>query len=888
MKKIFIITQIVVLLITGLFSFASTSSVQYSSGTVLEEFDSIGGWKVSDNCNIGIDTDIRTSGTGSIKITSTVSGGGGECNVAQDATAPKDLSNLRNVEFNLYTNDVSSFKSIAVFIMTDNGNFYYNYIGPWEMMNGWNKIRRSINDFSKFGNPSLNNIQKLWIKVEGESGKNPIINVDKISYNVEGKTNILFTFDDGSSGVYNYAYPILNAKGLIGTTWACKDLATSEDPAFMTPTQLTALYNAGWDISNHTVNHVDDVTTLTRAQKISEYQDNITWLNSLGFTRSSPHACYPMGIYDNELLSILPTIGVKSGRTTVHGIQPEPVEDIYRLKTVAVGRDTKVSYVKGVIDQAIATGSNVIFMFHDVAPSPCLTGPDSTIVISTSNLTEIVNYVSIIQQSGIINVPTISQWYNSYTNTTPIIPPLVTATPTISPAATPTSNHTWRPRPTPEEEDDDDDCTHDGDHDWRPSPRVTHTATATPTPTATPIVVNVPTINYNYVQQNIPIVVPNYTYVQTNIPVVVPNYTYVPTNIPVYVPNYIPTYATSTPPPQVSPTRYPGGMVLDMSVSLSTDKMKYTDGQTITYTIDYANKYNVQTGVIIVKAEIPQYTTLMDSAGGVVTGNAIEWTYNSLNPLQTGRIIYTVRVNTLDKPEVYANNTATIFAPQDVLQNINDDTSSIKVLLYSQNQNIGNHTLYIIGYPDKLFKPEQSITRAEVATIFARISGYYNPEPTSGFFNDVPSSHWASGFIAKSKDLQLFNGYHDGTFHPNEPITRAELAIVTTKYLKTGNAAPFVLHFADSDNHWAKDFIEQAYRYKLVTGYDDNTFRPNEFIKRSELVTMVNKMLFRGPLSVSSPKFPDVQPSHWAYGQVEESCIDHDFYRDNNGNEIMK
>jgi hypothetical protein len=228
-----------------------------------------------------------------------------------------------------------------------------------------------------------------------------------------------------------------------------------------------------------------------------------------------------------------------------------------------------------------------------------------------------------------------------------------------------------------------------------------------------------------------------------------------------------------------------------------------------------------------------------------------------------------------------------IRTPEDTLENTDDDTSSIKVLLFSEKSSY--HKLYIIGYPDLLFKPERNVTRAEVATIFSRILGYDSELPVDGVFKDVQANHWASGFIAKAtRDLKLFRGYQDGTFHPNEPITRAELAIVTTKFLNTGESAPFVVHFSDSTNHWAKNFIEQAYRYKLVTGYKDNTFRPDEKILRSELVTMINKMLYRGPLLVKSPTFPDVALSHWANGQVEEASLNHSFIRDSMGNETLK
>jgi hypothetical protein len=392
-----------------------------------------------------------------------------------------------------------------------------------------------------------------------------------------------------------------------------------------------------------------------------------------------------------------------------------------------------------------------------------------------------------------------------------------------------------------DDEDDDDDCYYDDEDDEEDDEEE---CTPTPTPTATP------------------------------------------TRTPTATPTPTPT-ATPTPTPTATPI--PAGVVSDLAVSLSTDKMKYSEGQTIKYTIDFKNKYNIETGEVIIRGEIPPNTVIANAFGGNIIGNVIEWKFPKLTPLFSGRITYEVMVTKLNKDEVYASNTAYITSTEDTLENTGDDTSTIKVLLYRIDSQNGYHTYYIVGYPDRNFKPYNNVTRAEVATILARVSGIENPKRQAGFFNDVNADHWASGFIeAASNELGLFTGYPDGSFKPNAPITRAELAVVTAKFLKTGSPAPFIVHFNDSLGHWGRNFIEEAYRYKLTVGYSDGSFKPNEYIKRSEMVTMVNKMLYRGPLNVSTATFPDVTPNHWAFGQVEEASRNHWFIRDSNGNEIMQ
>jgi hypothetical protein len=335
--------------------------------------------------------------------------------------------------------------------------------------------------------------------------------------------------------------------------------------------------------------------------------------------------------------------------------------------------------------------------------------------------------------------------------------------------------------------------------------------------------------------------------------------------------------------------RLPGGVLVDLAISVSTNDMKYTDGQVITYTIEYQNNYNIETGPVVIKGEIPPYTTLFDAANGSATQDGIEWRFPSLNPRQRGRLMYRVKVNELNQPEVFTSNTVEINALEDVLENPENAKSTIEVLLFSSRENGGYHDQYIVGYPDGTFKPSNSITRAEIATVFARISGFNRPARKGNVFPDVSADHWASGFIAAAtQELGFFSGYPDGTFRPDAPITRGELATLTTKFLELGNPVPLEDAFLDSSQHWSRNFIAEAYRYNIIAGYPDGTFRPDNNIARSEAVTMINRMTYRGPLIVSTPTFPDVLRTHWAFGNVESASRSYEFVRTANGDEILK
>lgn len=335
--------------------------------------------------------------------------------------------------------------------------------------------------------------------------------------------------------------------------------------------------------------------------------------------------------------------------------------------------------------------------------------------------------------------------------------------------------------------------------------------------------------------------------------------------------------------------KLPGGIVIDTNVSISTDQMKYTEGQIITYTIDYANIYNIETGPMVIEAQIPEYTKIFDETTGIVEEDTIRWEFDKFEPKETGKLQYKVEVDELDVPEVMSLNTTRIKPVEDILEKPENAESTIAVLLFSSQNNTGRHSQYIIGYPDGKFKPSNNITRAEIATVFARISGVNNPNKTGELFPDVDENHWASGFIAvATKDLNLFSGYPDGTFKPDTPITRAELATLTAKYLEINATEPIEDKFEDSKHHWARNFIGEAYRYQIISGYPDGTFKPDSHLTRAESVTMVNNMTYRGPLVTSTQTFPDVYSSHWAFGNIESATRSYEFLRTANGNEVLK
>ena len=193
------------------------------------------------------------------------------------------------------------------------------------------------------------------------------------------------------------------------------------------------------------------------------------------------------------------------------------------------------------------------------------------------------------------------------------------------------------------------------------------------------------------------------------------------------------------------------------------------------------------------------------------------------------------------------------------------------------------HRAYINGYPDGSVKPQGEITRGEVAAIMSRLHADVEEieYSTETKYADVKATDWYAKHIAYVSDKGLMEGYEDGSFKPEDKITRAEYATVVARFK---NLERIATSFEDSKDHWASEFIGAVANKKWITGYPDGSFKPMNNISREEVATMTNKMLDRnvdevGVGNLNIKKFTDLLHGTWSYYEMVEASNTHEYVR---------
>ncbi|NLY19831.1 MAG: S-layer homology domain-containing protein [Tissierellia bacterium] len=205
--------------------------------------------------------------------------------------------------------------------------------------------------------------------------------------------------------------------------------------------------------------------------------------------------------------------------------------------------------------------------------------------------------------------------------------------------------------------------------------------------------------------------------------------------------------------------------------------------------------------------------------------------------------------------------------------------------------NTKEHFAYLVGYPDGTIRPNDKITRGEVTTIFFRMmsdSSRRTNWKTTNSFNDVKGTDWYNNAISTLSNAGGVIGYPDGSFKPEANMTRGEFATMASRFLKDSGYLTDS-KFIDVNGYWAEDSINKLSSMGLIKGYEDGSFKPNQEITRAEVATLMNAVLDRTPhkdyMLNSMKKWSDNSNTNsWYYAQIQEATNSHEFERSNVNN----
>ena len=175
---------------------------------------------------------------------------------------------------------------------------------------------------------------------------------------------------------------------------------------------------------------------------------------------------------------------------------------------------------------------------------------------------------------------------------------------------------------------------------------------------------------------------------------------------------------------------------------------------------------------------------------------------------------------------------------------------------------------YASGYDDGSFLPNNNITRGELAAMIARLS--YGDDLPDGMyqasFPDVDSDAWFNKYIGYLEDKDVLSGYEDGTFRPMDTITRGEISAVIARAQRYDLISYNGIFTDVTENDWAKDYIETLADKNIVSGYEDGTFGPYSPLTRAEAVAIINRVLVEStPIVTFTPN--DIA-GHWAEADI--------------------
>ena len=274
------------------------------------------------------------------------------------------------------------------------------------LRDGFNELHFSYDQLSTSGNFNKEaEITTIQIRIDVSPAMTGEVYLDKLEQISSDKGNIIFTMDDQWDTQYSEAFRILSQYGFKGNIAVIPTKVAELN--YMTLPQLQEVYEAGWDLVNHTYNH-PNLSTLTKEEQRTELVDTRNWLNTNGFDRGSDFVIYPYGGYNQNTFDVMEEEGMKYGRSLITGLESNPSLSLYETRGYNLTPNITVEQAKGMIDGAIATGTTLQFINHRFGNS------EDSMYYSIDKYQEIVDYVY--QKRNEINVITINELIKNFNN----------------------------------------------------------------------------------------------------------------------------------------------------------------------------------------------------------------------------------------------------------------------------------------------------------------------------------------------------------------------------------------------------------------------------------------------------------------------------------------
>lgn len=185
------------------------------------------------------------------------------------------------------------------------------------------------------------------------------------------------------------------------------------------------------------------------------------------------------------------------------------------------------------------------------------------------------------------------------------------------------------------------------------------------------------------------------------------------------------------------------------------------------------------------------------------------------------------------------------------------------------------HRAYINGYADQTFHPGDLLTRGACAVMLSLAAEA--PAGSAILFSDVPRDAWYYEAVQALAGAGVIKGYADHTFQPERPITRAEFVSMVLRLFKSEASSSSKTFLDVSTTHWAAADIQTAASQGIISGYPDGTFRPDQVVTRAEAVKILDHLTGRDTCGFTAytAHFSDVIPGYWAYDAIMRAAIDH-------------